>query len=128
LPIEQKESKYYLQGSRLACEITTHIERGVKMSKFLNLWEVDSSKMPTDPNERAALVGKLIEMTKKMLDEGQVTDWGIFAGGGAGYAIAGGTEADAYKRTLPFAPYIKFQVHPVLSIDEMAEAIKSIRG
>jgi len=98
------------------------------MSKFLNLWEVDSSKMPTDPKERAALFGKQIEMTKKMLAEGQITDWGLFAGGGAGYAIGGGTEADTLKRTMQFTPYIKFQVHPVLSIDEVAEVMKSMMG
>jgi hypothetical protein len=105
-----------------------HIERSVKMSKFLTLWESDSSKMPTDPNERAALFGKLMEMTKKMLAEGEVTDWGMFAGGGAGYSIGEGTEADTLKRTMQFAPYIKFQVHPVLSIDKVAEVMKSIMG
>ena len=98
------------------------------MSKFLNLWEVDSSKMPMDLNERAAVMGKLLEMTKKMLDEGQVNDWGIFAGGGAGYAVAGGTEAETLKRTMQFAPYIKFQVHPVLSVNEVAEVMKSMTG
>ena len=98
------------------------------MSKFLNLWEVDRSKMPTDPNERAALMGKQIEMTKKMLNEGQITDWGIFAEGGAGYAIAEGSDVDTFKRTMQFAPYIKFQVHAVLSIDEVAEAVKSMMG
>ena len=98
------------------------------MPKFLNLWEVDNSKMPTDPNERASLIGKQIEMTKKMLDEGQISDWGIFAGGGAGYAIGEGTEADIFKRTMQFGPYIKFQVYPVLSIDEMSEVMKSLMG
>ena len=70
------------------------------MSKTLSLWEIESSKWPTDPNEMAALIGKQIEMTKKMLAEGQLTDWGIFAGGGAGYAIGEGTEADTFKRTM----------------------------
>ena len=98
------------------------------MPKYLNLWEVDNSRMPTDPNERAALLGKQLEMTKKMLDEGQITDWGIFAGGGAGYAIGEGTEADMLKRTMPFMPLIKFQVHPVLSIDEVAQVMKSMTG
>ena len=98
------------------------------MPKFLNLWEVDSSKMPTDPNERAALMGKQIEMTKKMLNEGQINDWGIFAGGGAGYTISEGSEADILKRVMQFMPYCKFQVHPVLSIDEVAEVMKSMRG
>jgi len=98
------------------------------MPKFLNLWEVDNSKMPTDPNERAALLGKQIEMTKKMLDEGQITDWGIFAGGGAGYAIGEGTEADMLKRTMSFMPLIKSHIHPVVSIDEVAEVMKSMMG
>ena len=98
------------------------------MAKYINLWEMDSSKMPADPKERAALMGKLGEMTKKMLDEGQITDWGLFAGGGAGYGISEGTEADVYKRCMQFAPYIKFHAHPVLSIDEMSEVMKSLMG
>lgn len=98
------------------------------MPKFINLWEADSSKMPTDPSERAALLGKQIEMTKKMLNEGQLNDWGIFAGGGAGYGIGEGTGADILKRTMQFAPYIKSKVHLVLSIDEVAEIMKSMKG
>jgi hypothetical protein len=98
------------------------------MSKYLNLWEVDNNKMPLDPEERAALIGKQLEMTKKMLDEGQVIDWGLFAGGGAGYAIAEGTEADMLKRTMPFAGYIKFKIHPILSVDQVIGVMKSLRG
>ena len=98
------------------------------MSKFLTLWETDNSKMPTNPDERAALFGKLTEMTKKMLDEGQIADWGIFAGGGAGYTISEGTEADVLKRILQFGPYVRFKVHPVLSIDELAQVMKSMMG
>ena len=98
------------------------------MSKFINLWEVDSSKMPTDPNERAAVIGKQMAMIKNMMDEGQITDWGIFAGGGAGYGISEGTESDILKRTMQFAPYVKSRVQPVLSIDEMAEVMKSLKG
>ena len=97
------------------------------MAKYLNLWEVDSSKMPTDPEERAAVIGKSIEMTKKMLAEGQITDWGIFAGGGAGYAIGEGPETELFKHTMQFGPYYKFHIHPVLSIDEVAEVMKSLR-
>ncbi len=98
------------------------------MSKFLTLWESDSSKLPTDPNERVALFGKLTEMTKKMLDEGQISDWGMFAGGGVGYTIGEGTEVDVLKLTMQFAPYIRFKVHPVLSVDEVAQVMKSMMG
>jgi hypothetical protein len=96
------------------------------MSKFLTLWEVDNSRWPSDPKERATLIGKQLEMTKKLLDEGQISDWGVFAGGGAGYSIGEGTEADTLKRTMQFAPYIRFKVHPVLSVAEAAGIIKSM--
>lgn len=98
------------------------------MAKFLNLWEGDASKMPADPRERAEIFGKLIEMTKKMLAEGKISDWGQFAGGGAGYVISEGTAIDMHKMQMLFAPYIRSHVHPVLSVDEVAEAMKSIRG
>ena len=98
------------------------------MSKFLTLWEIDNSRWPADSKERAALIGKQLEMTKKMLDEGKITDWGIFAEGGAGYSIGVGTEADTLKRTMQFAPYIRFKVQPVLSIAEAAEVMKSLMG
>ncbi len=96
------------------------------MPKFLTLWEVDNSQMPTDPNEIGALLGKQIEITKKMLDEGQIKDWGIFAGGDAGYAIGDGTEDEMLKLTMPFMPFIKFHIHPIVSIDKVAEMIKSM--
>jgi len=98
------------------------------MSKYLILWESDMSRMPTAPNEQAALVGKQMEMTKKALDEGQITDWGIFAGSGAGYAISEGTAMDSFKGAMQFSPYVKFKVLPVLSIDEVAEVMKSMMG
>jgi hypothetical protein len=96
------------------------------MSKFLNLWEGVSGTMPVDPKQRAELMGKLIEMTKKALDSGIIKDWGIFAGGGAGYAIGEGTAEDMLKGTQQFAPYIRFTVHPVLSLKEMADVMKSM--
>ena len=97
------------------------------MPKTINLWEVDSSRMSTDPKERVATMAKMLEMTKKMLDAGEITDWGIFAGGGGGYVIGERPAAEVLKSTLGFAPHIKSHVYPVLSIDEVAEVMKSLR-
>jgi hypothetical protein len=97
------------------------------MAKYLILWEEDTSRVPADPNERAALISKQMELTKKALDERQVTDWGIYAGGNAGYAISERTPADALMGVMQFSPYIKFQVHPVLSLAEAAEVMKSMK-
>jgi hypothetical protein len=96
------------------------------MSKFLFMWESNTNLMPVDPAERAALLGKMMEMTKKALDEGQITDWGLFASGAAGYGLGEGTAADALKGCMQFAPYIKFTVHPVLSLKEAGEVMKSM--
>ena len=98
------------------------------MAKYLILWESDMSRMPADPNERGALIGKQMEMTKKALDEGQITDWGIFAGGGAGYAIGEGETADMFRGAMQFTPYVKFKAMTVLTIDEAAEVMKSMMG
>ena len=98
------------------------------MPRILNLWEMDYSRMPADPNERAAILGKQIEMTKKMLDEGRISDWGVFAGGGAGYGIGPGDASEVLKNVMAFVPYVKFHSHPVLSIDEAAGVLKSMMG
>ena len=96
------------------------------MAKYLIMWESDMSRTPTDPNEQAALMGKQMELTKRAMDEGQITDWGLFAGGGAGYAIGEGNAADALRGIMQFQPYIKFKVQPVLSYDEVMEVMKSM--
>lgn len=98
------------------------------MSKFLILWENVPGTMPTDPKERAAVLGKMMEMTKSALDKRQITDWGVFAGGSAGYSIGEGTAADMMKGAMQFEPYFKFTVHPVLSLKEVMEVMKSMMG
>ena len=98
------------------------------MSKLLILWEMEASKMPTDPNEQAALLGKEMEMTKQALERGDITDWGLYAGGSKGYALSEGTAIDAFKASMNFSPYVKFEVHPVLSLGEVAEAMKAMMG
>jgi hypothetical protein len=98
------------------------------MAKFLILWETEFGRLSTDPNEQAAVLGKMMEMTKQAMDKGDITDWGIYAGGAAGYGIAEGTAVDALRGAMLFMPYVKFQVHPVLSMGEVAELMKSMTG
>jgi hypothetical protein len=98
------------------------------MSKFLILWESVPGTMPTDPKERAAVLGKMMEMTKKALDDRQITDWGLFAGGEAGYGISEKTDADVLRGAMQFSPYFKFTVHPVLSLKQAGDVMKSMMG
>ena len=97
------------------------------MAKYLNLWEVVPGTMPADPKERGELLGKMGEMTKKMMDDGLVLDWGVFAGGSAGYAISSGEPAEGLKASMLFAPYYKFEIHPVLSLAEVMQTLQSLQ-
>jgi hypothetical protein len=98
------------------------------MAKYLNLWETVPGVMPVDPRERGAILGKMAEMTKKMMDDGLVTDWGVFSGGNAGYAVSAGEPMDGLRASMMFAPYFKFEIRPVLSLSEAMQAMQSLQS
>lgn len=93
------------------------------MSRYLHLWEIDNSKLPEKLEERGLIIAKWLEMVKKDLKNGLLTDWGQFPGGDSGYAIGEGTELDEFENTRKYTPYIKFQIIPILSIKEVANAM-----
>ena len=97
------------------------------MAKYLILWEGVPGYMPTDPAERGMLMVKMIEMTKKSLDDGDITEWGIFSDGSAGYAMAEGTGANNLKGAMQFMPYYKFSTHEVLSLAEVTQVMQSLQ-
>ncbi len=94
------------------------------MTKFLILWESDN-RVPVDPKERITNWTMLLNMVKDDFKSGGLTDWGEFAGGGRGYSIAEGTEQEIYMALSRYVPYVKFEVHPILSISQMEEMMKA---
>ncbi len=96
------------------------------MAKVLILWETNFSSLPSDPAAQAAIWGRFGEITKKAMDSGKVKDWGIFAGGFAGYSIADEATTETLSRALQFSPYIKATVHPVLSLPEVMKVMQSM--
>jgi hypothetical protein len=96
------------------------------MAKYLILWEGVPENMPTDPGQRATLLGKMMEMTKKSLDDGDITEWGIYSDGSAGYAMATKDGANCLKGAMQFMPYYKFSSHEVLSLAEVAQVMQSM--
>ncbi len=97
------------------------------MAKYLNLWEINIAAMPIDPAQRAAILGKLTEMTKKFVAGGKGRDWGIFPGSNAGYAMMEGTAAEALSSAMQFNPYVKSNIQQVLSIDEAAQVMQAMQ-
>jgi len=95
------------------------------MARYLVLWEVDSTKVPVNAKERGNAWLAMVEMIKADQKKGWVKDWGSFPGELKGYAIDEGTEVTMMTETLKYLPYVKFEVHPVASLAQVEEAIKT---
>lgn len=97
------------------------------MAKYLLLWELNLDKAPDDAKERGAGWFALLETVKQDLKEGRDLDWGCFTGETKGYSIAErDTEVELVKDLQRFFPFVIFEVHPVMSVDQMAEVAKSL--
>ena len=96
------------------------------MSKYLVTWEIDTSKMPVDTQERVAVIMQLIETTKASIADGRTADWGQFVGGYKGYGISEKDATETFKNIQQFAPYVRFDVQEVLSIDQVSKAFQEL--
>ncbi len=96
------------------------------MPKYLTTWETDPSRVSVDPKERGAMWGAMVAMVKQQMSDGITTDWGVFVGENRGYAIGENSALEISKLLQQFFPYITFETHELLSIDEMGELAKSL--
>ena len=96
------------------------------MPKYFMTWEVDPNRAPINPKERGAMWTGMVELIKQDMKEGKISDWGSFVGEGRGYSIGEQSLLDLSKDLQRFYPYVNFQVHQVMSIDEVAELSKSL--
>ena len=96
------------------------------MPKYFMTWEVDPTRVPTDPKERGALWSGMVEMVKQEMKAGITSDWGAFVGEARGYSIGEQSVLDLSKTLQQFYPFVTFQVHQVMSVDEVAELAKSL--
>jgi hypothetical protein len=98
------------------------------MGKYLLLWSLNQNLIPVDPKERASGWAMLMEMAKQDLNKGIAKDWGSFPGENRGYSIVEGSVLDVMKMAQQYAPYVKFEVHPVASVNEIGELLKHMSG
>ena len=97
------------------------------MAKYLVLWELDTTKLPTEPKQRQQLSFGLQNMVKQQIKEGKTSEWGAFVGEAKGCAIFEGTELDVSKQLDIYFPYAKFDLKQLLSIDQVTEVAKAIK-
>lgn len=88
------------------------------MAKYLLLWELDRSKLPDDSHERAAGWVALTNMVKQDMADGFTKDHGTFPSELKGYSVFEGNEIELMILAAKYAPYVKFEVHPVATISQ----------
>lgn len=98
------------------------------MGRYLMIWDLNLEHTPVDPKERGAGYELLIAMIKQDMERGLTKDWGNFVGEGSGYAVVEGSEVEVNKMVQLYTPYVRFRTHPVISLDQVNEVIKSLTG
>jgi hypothetical protein len=94
--------------------------------KYLTLWEMNMSKMPTDPAESSKVMMKLIEMTKQWAKDNPEDEWGKFLGENKGYSIVNGNPEKIMEVSMMFSPYVEFKVFQAVNINEVEAAVKEM--
>ena len=92
------------------------------------IWNLNLALTPVNPKERGAGFELLMSMVKQDIEKGLSKDWGNFVGEGSGYCIAEGSEVEINKMVQQYAPYVTFKTHPVVSLEQVDEVIKSMTG
>jgi len=98
------------------------------MGKYLMIWQLNERLTPVDPKERGNGFRLLIEMVKQDRQKGLTKDWGNFVGEGSGYCVVEGSEVEINKMVQQYSPYVGFQTHPIASLEQVDEMIKSLTG
>jgi len=98
------------------------------MGKYLMIWELNPALIPVDPKERGGGYGLLMAMVKQDIESGLSKDWGNFVGESSGYSIVEGSEVEINKMVQQYSPYVRFKTHPVASVEQVDEVVKSMSG
>ena len=96
------------------------------MGKYLMLWNLNEANIPADPKERGAGYEMLMAIVKQDIERGLTKDWGNFVGEGSGYCVVEGSEVEINKMVQQYSPYVRFKTHPVVSVEQVDEVIKSL--
>jgi len=98
------------------------------MGKYLLLWEMDPTRAPEDPKERAAGYQMLMAMVKQDIQKGKIKDWAAFVGETNGYVVAEGTEVEIGNMIQQYIPFCTFKTHAAASVSQVDETVKALAG
>ena len=95
---------------------------------YLILFESDPSSLPKDLKERMKIWESQLENIKKELDSGELAMIGLSPSGRNGFFISNqDAKVILGKTMMSSANMIKFEVKPMLSLDEVMDVMKSMQ-
>jgi hypothetical protein len=97
------------------------------MGRYLLLWQLENTRVPEKAKDRAMGWGMFVETIKKDMKDGIQRDWGAYVGEGRGYGIVEGNEIEVAALINQYSPYIRFEVKPLLTIEQTEEFLKTIK-
>ena len=96
------------------------------MAMYLMTWEMDVSKIPVDPKERANAFLPLLQEVKKDMQSGLLKAWGSYPGEMRGFGLAECSEEAAVKMAHKYIPFVHFTTHPAVTADQMEKILKEM--
>ncbi len=96
------------------------------MARYLMEWQLDPTKVPIDPKERAKAWLLMVQMVKQDMQKGFIKAWGAYIGEGNGFGLFEGSEEEAAKMAQKYIPFVRFTTHPAATIDDMENLCKQM--
>ena len=95
------------------------------MARFMVAWELDKSKVPVDPKERAKAWSAMLDMVDNDMKRGGLKDWAAYAGQLKGYSVAEGSEMDVAMMCQQYVPFVDFKIYPLTSVAQMRQMLQA---
>ena len=96
------------------------------MPRYLMTWELDTTKVPIGPKERAAAWLPMIQMVKQDMQSGLLKEWGTYIGELRGFGVCEGSEEAVGKMAQKYIPFVNFTTHPAATVDQAEKLFKEM--
>jgi len=94
------------------------------MARYMVAWELDMSRVPVDPEERAKAWSAMLDMVENDMKKGGLKDWAAYAGQLRGYSVAEGSEMEVAMMCQQYMPFVEFEVYPLTSVSQMRQMLQ----
>lgn len=96
------------------------------MPRYLVEWELDTTKIPIDPKERATAWLPMVQLIRQDMQSGLIKEWGSYVGEMRGFGVFEVSEEEAMKNLQRYVPFVQFKTHSLVTIDQMEKLFKEM--